>query len=234
MASSMKMKRKDLEEVVDDFTDFYLTSPARKIRRLDAELPPIMEEDEPGIPIGSRRSVQEEQQWSAPLMEDAIRVTPVTPVNEERALVLYKPVNSIPAEPSTSSSNYVITLNSDFIPGLKEHAFWSGDMNFPGTVDITEHNEEENTHARNNLAIIPWTGHQFPTSSTMEATPSETTEPMEADEMMVDGTMDIEVDDRVQTPGFGEGEGLQKWQQPHCMMTRQLPQNTSTPIMWSW
>ncbi|KAK9098313.1 hypothetical protein Syun_025358 [Stephania yunnanensis] len=50
----MKMKRKDLEEVVDDFTDFYLTSPARKIRRLDAELPPIMEEDEPGIPIGLR------------------------------------------------------------------------------------------------------------------------------------------------------------------------------------
>ncbi|KAK9097692.1 hypothetical protein Syun_024737 [Stephania yunnanensis] len=226
----MKMKRKDLEEVVDDFTDFYLTSPARKIRRLDAELPPIMEEDEPGIPIGLRRSMQVEHQFSAPLVED---VTPVTPVNEERALVLYKPVNSRPAEPSTSSSNYIITLNSDLIPGLKEHAFWSGDMKFPGTADISEDNKEESTHATNSLAIVPWTGHQFPTSSAMEATPSETTEPMDADEMMVDGTMDIEVDDQVQTPGFGEGEGLQKWQQPHCM-TPQLPQNTSTPIMWSW
>ncbi|GMQ07489.1 hypothetical protein CsSME_00051653 [Camellia sinensis var. sinensis] len=40
------MKRKDLEDVNDDFSDFSLSSPARKIRRLDAELPPIMEEEE--------------------------------------------------------------------------------------------------------------------------------------------------------------------------------------------
>lgn len=30
----MKMKRKDIEEVNDDFSDFSLSSPARKIRRL--------------------------------------------------------------------------------------------------------------------------------------------------------------------------------------------------------
>lgn len=44
-----KMKRKDLDQVSDDFSDFSLSSPARKIRRLDAELPPIMEDDEPEI-----------------------------------------------------------------------------------------------------------------------------------------------------------------------------------------
>lgn len=31
---SLKMKRKELEEVNDDFSDFSLSSPARKIRRL--------------------------------------------------------------------------------------------------------------------------------------------------------------------------------------------------------
>lgn len=31
---SVKMKRKDLEEVNDDFSEFSLSSPARKIRRL--------------------------------------------------------------------------------------------------------------------------------------------------------------------------------------------------------
>lgn len=30
----LKMKRKDLEDVTDDFSDFSLCSPARKIRRL--------------------------------------------------------------------------------------------------------------------------------------------------------------------------------------------------------
>ena len=31
---SLKMKRKDLDDVNDDFSDFSLSSPARKIRRL--------------------------------------------------------------------------------------------------------------------------------------------------------------------------------------------------------
>ncbi|XP_021275888.1 uncharacterized protein LOC110410491 [Herrania umbratica] len=41
-----KLKRKDIDQVNDDFSDFSLSSPATKIRRLDAELPPIIEEEE--------------------------------------------------------------------------------------------------------------------------------------------------------------------------------------------
>ncbi|OMO77035.1 hypothetical protein CCACVL1_15225 [Corchorus capsularis] len=41
-----KLKRKDMEQFNDDFSDFSLSSPAPKIRRLDAELPPIIEEEE--------------------------------------------------------------------------------------------------------------------------------------------------------------------------------------------
>ncbi|KAH1037992.1 hypothetical protein J1N35_039735 [Gossypium stocksii] len=40
-----KLKRKDIDQVNDDFSDFSLSSPATKIRRLDADLPPIIEED---------------------------------------------------------------------------------------------------------------------------------------------------------------------------------------------
>ncbi|XVF69890.1 hypothetical protein PTKIN_Ptkin11bG0117400 [Pterospermum kingtungense] len=42
-----KLKRKEIDQVNDDFSDFSLSSPATKIRRLDSELPPIIEEDEP-------------------------------------------------------------------------------------------------------------------------------------------------------------------------------------------
>ncbi|KAJ4850502.1 hypothetical protein Tsubulata_044290 [Turnera subulata] len=41
-----RMKRKEAEDVSDDFSDFSLTSPARKIRRLEAGLPPIVEEED--------------------------------------------------------------------------------------------------------------------------------------------------------------------------------------------
>ncbi|KAK8595810.1 hypothetical protein V6N13_000497 [Hibiscus sabdariffa] len=40
-----KLKRKDIDQINDDFSDFSLSSPATKIRRLDADLPPIIEED---------------------------------------------------------------------------------------------------------------------------------------------------------------------------------------------
>ncbi|CAH8363214.1 unnamed protein product [Eruca vesicaria subsp. sativa] len=64
----MKMKRKEIDRVNDDFSDFSLSSPAKKIRRLDLDLPPIKEEE-----------VVMEEHVSPP------------PENEERAIVLFKP-----------------------------------------------------------------------------------------------------------------------------------------------
>ena len=49
MGLNGKLKRKDIDLVNDDFSDFSLSSPATKIRRLDAELPPIIEEEEPFV-----------------------------------------------------------------------------------------------------------------------------------------------------------------------------------------
>lgn len=71
MASSghFKLLKRKLDGTVvqigDDVSDFSLSSPATKIRRLDPELPPIVEEGGESLPVP----------------------------NDERALVLFKPMN---------------------------------------------------------------------------------------------------------------------------------------------
>ncbi|XP_022754029.1 uncharacterized protein LOC111302370 [Durio zibethinus] len=56
MGLSGKLKRKDIDQVNDDFSDFSLSSPATKIRRLDADLPPIIEEEE-SFPENQERAI---------------------------------------------------------------------------------------------------------------------------------------------------------------------------------
>ncbi|KAK6126634.1 hypothetical protein DH2020_039620 [Rehmannia glutinosa] len=90
---SLKLKRKDLEDVNDDFSDFSLSSPARKIRRLDAELPPIIEEEECETPIAFEHTMLHEQSF----VNDSsggikIEELPNVPSNEEKAIVLFKPL----------------------------------------------------------------------------------------------------------------------------------------------
>ncbi|OVA19275.1 hypothetical protein BVC80_521g77 [Macleaya cordata] len=249
---SMKMKRKDLEEVYDEFSEFSLSAPARKIRRLDAELPPIMEEEESGVPIDFDQVLPEEQPFSASVTENA----PSLSLNEERALVLYNPMNT-PLLKSPSSSNFSITVNSDLIPGFKDQVFWSGRRNFLKVHDNeAEHRGDENAGGGNGecLAVVPWVSSQFPSTLGTEvgATTTITTttglsEPMEAEEEVDNNEgMEIEVDNNM---GVSQGQqeqenieagGLQHWKQQqqqqlqHCMSPPQLPQNTSTPIMWSW
>ncbi|KAK7845251.1 hypothetical protein CFP56_009873 [Quercus suber] len=97
MLMMKKMKRKDLEldEFSDDFSDFSLSAPARKIRRLDAELPPIMEEEEA-------------------IIEDL----ELSPNNEEMAIVLFKPVNAPFVQ--HSPSNLSFSVDSELISGFKK------------------------------------------------------------------------------------------------------------------
>ncbi|KAF8118978.1 hypothetical protein N665_0001s0036 [Sinapis alba] len=70
----MKMKRKEIDRVNDDFSDFSLSSPATKIRRLDLDLPPIMEEEVVDMPLVMEEEIQSSSE------------------NEERAIVLFKPL----------------------------------------------------------------------------------------------------------------------------------------------
>ncbi|KAJ4963953.1 hypothetical protein NE237_023892 [Protea cynaroides] len=229
---SMKMKRKGLEEVYDEFSDFSLSSPARKIRRLDAELPPIMEEDETSEnPVFFYRPPSGDLGSSAQELGATVKeALPSAPLNEERALVLYKPVNKPLVE---------ITLVSDLIPGLRNHVFWSGQIQVRRleheTIDTSKNMEVKNDQ----LAVVPWVPTQLPSDSRTEMPAAAVPEQMEAEG--VDSVMMEIEDDNVQlTPGEARemsgvegGESWQQWQQQHCL-TPQLPQNPSTPIMWSW
>ncbi|XP_043712897.1 uncharacterized protein LOC122661537 [Telopea speciosissima] len=238
---SMKMKRKGLEEVYDEFSDFSLSSPARKIRRLDAELPPIMEEEEtPEIPVVFDRSPSGDLGISA--QQSAATVTevlPYAPLNEERALVLYKPMNKPLVE---------VIVNSDLIPALRNHVFWSEQTNQVRRVeDEATDRSNSNIGIKNDcLAVVPWvpTTQLSPDSETGVPAAMVVPEQMEAEG--VDSVMmEIEQDDNeIQVSGGqareigggveSEGESWQQqWQQQHCL-SPQLPQNTSTPIMWSW
>ncbi|XP_042493594.1 uncharacterized protein LOC122073127 [Macadamia integrifolia] len=235
---SMKMKRKGLEEVYDEFSDFSLSSPARKIRRLDVELPPIMEEEEsPEIPVAFDRPPSGDLGISArQSAATGTEALPSAPLNEERALVLYKPMNKPLVE---------IIVNSDLIPGLRNHGFWSEQSNQVRRVEDEATDSSTNTGAKNGcLAVVPWVvPTQFLPNSGTEGMPATVvSEQMEAEGGVDTEMMEIE-DDNVQVTGGqakeigggveGGSESWQQWQQQHCL-TPQLPQNTSAPIMWSW
>ncbi|XP_068643840.1 uncharacterized protein [Aristolochia californica] len=237
---SVKSKRKDLEEVYDDFSDFSLSSPARKIRRLDAELPPIMEEEEHMIPPVFEQPMPEEQPRAFVVLEEM----PPPPSNEEeRALVVYKPVNA-PYLQSPTTSGLSFKVLTELIP---DQMFWSGWSGHPEVIKDAE-NEERETSKRC-LAVVPWTPSNIPTGQAIED-PASTNTISERMEAEAGEATSMEVEDEnnsffVQGRAGGSTGGAetvmvldrtenpqQQWQQ-HCMAA-QLPPNTTTPVMWSW
>ncbi|GFS43745.1 hypothetical protein Acr_00g0086680 [Actinidia rufa] len=231
-----KMKRKDLEEVNDEFSQFSLSSPARKIRRLDAELPPIMEEKEPKVPLVFEQlgvsdehlpSHMEFRGSSGPVIEEL----PTESENEERAIVLFKDVNTPLLR---SPSNLSVTVNSDLFSGIKNQIFWTSQYNAAKSAEDEATRPASNNRATNGcLAVVPWIPSQFPQTSGTEAPQTEVSELMESEDMGAT-TMDIEEND-VSEPGqerqfVGMNEGFHQWQQ-HCVIP-QRPQNTATPIVW--
>lgn len=216
MLMMKKMKRKDLEldEFSDDFSDFSLSAPARKIRRLDAELPPIMEEE-----------------------EAAVEDLELSPNNEEMAIVLFKPVNAPFIQ--HSPSNLSFSVDSELISGFKKDQFLQKRQS--GPINSADEEEASNAATRGCLAVVPWVPSQLPPMPATQMEAPEASELMEAEETGAT-TMDIEED--YNNPGIGQvhpsvnvcgempgSEGLHQWQQQHCMMP-QFPQNTSTPITW--
>ncbi|CAJ2676355.1 unnamed protein product [Trifolium pratense] len=217
MAGHYKSLKRKVDGVVnhitDDFSDFSLSSPATKIRRLDAELPPIVEEDD--------------EHLDAP--------------NDERAIVLFKPILHSP-------SSYSLTLNSHLISEIKNNQLsWSKQCD-----SSTDYYDDNNNNRH--LAIVPWVP-QASTSSSHNFEDSEyrnsNTNPMElmeADEMgqvqeeeeEEDGAAMMDVEQEVNNNSsstFNYPTMLNLHQQvdgfqQHCFLP-QIPQNTSTPITWT-
>ena len=88
------------------------------------ELPSVMQE-EPAVPLVFQQQFLSEQIGSAaPEVDAVIEDVPLIPVNEERAIVLYKPIDS-PLYLSPSSSNVSFTVSSDMLPTLKSKCLYS-------------------------------------------------------------------------------------------------------------
>lgn len=233
---SAKLKRKDLDEVNDDFCDFSLSSPAWKIRRLDAELPPIVEEEETVNPVVFAQPAPPQDTFVEQVVSDNPIAIPELsgslPVNEERAIVLFDPMNNmLPLQPRQPFS---ISVNSDFLSGYKSPVLWSNRSHLLKSLGGKKEKHDDNNSEPNNgsLAVVPWVPMHSQQQAMAENRMEVVSEMMDADDMEAT-TMDIEDQ---QKPGaeFGSvsgGDDVNQWQQ-HCMIP-QPPHNLSTPIAWS-
>ncbi|KAK2658666.1 hypothetical protein Ddye_005199 [Dipteronia dyeriana] len=220
----MKRKELDLDDVSDDLHEFSLSSPARKIRRLNAQLPPIIEEEKE-LEVVVEMS-------SSPVYEEMVS----DPVNQERALVLYRPVNSPPL--LHSPSNVSVHLDSLNLVSDFKNVFLRGRSRLMRLAEEYLHNK--NGTANNCLAVIPWVPNQsqFPHNLGMDVSQTEALESMEAEDEDEETEMDIEDSNTTNTEqghvyGYGgmREEGVHQWPQHYCMIP-QLPQNFSSPITW--
>ncbi|KAG7610812.1 hypothetical protein ISN44_As05g029160 [Arabidopsis suecica] len=217
----LSMKRKDIDRVNDDFSDFSLSSPARKIRRLDVDLPPIMEEEEIDLPM--QDTVAEEIE--------------LEPVNDERAIVLFKPLHY--QQPSSGN----VFVDRHLISGFKNR--------FLHDVSIADDNQYEDERLNKCQAVVCWNPSQstysqsigtFQQPRTLEITELDETG---EDVVMDDASNEIEEDTGSASLSFPQqgqqqeqehtyGFGLHPWQQAQNCMIPQLPQVSATPTPITW
>ncbi|KAH7674658.1 hypothetical protein IHE45_08G088500 [Dioscorea alata] len=224
------LKRKELDDVSDGFSEFSLLSPSIKMRRLDVELPSVMQE-EPAVPLVSQQQLLSEQiESAAPEVDAVVEDVPLIPVNEERAIVLYKPIDT-PLYLSPSSSNVSFTVSSDMLPGLKNQAFLRQNSNLSVSNLLINCKEAAN----DTLAVAPWAPTQASATSWSQVEGSSSSvsiEPMEAEEE--GASMEVE-EESEQASSAGSGAGVfQQWQRQHCMTPEIPTTTTTTPVMWSW
>ncbi|KAL2533437.1 hypothetical protein Adt_06788 [Abeliophyllum distichum] len=233
----LNMKRKELDEVNNDFSDFSLSSPARKTRRLDVDLLPIMEEEESEIPMSFEQSVPE-QRLVGNTGGLTIEELPSEPENPERSIVLFNPVNTPLLQ---CPSNFSISVNPDLISGFKNQVLWSGQSNNWRSENNEAVTEDKNSSSSNKcLAVVPWVPSQHHSAPGVQFPPQMDNSGMMDTEEVGEATMDIEDDNDMigfeqrnvnESGGMSLSEGLHHWQQQPCMIP-QPPQNTATPIVW--
>lgn len=228
-----------MEEVNDDFSDFSLSSPATKIRRLDGELACMSEEEEMEVPIIEHYEPEVDFRNNTRTIEGGgsrrgilVEELPPDYQNQERAIVVFKPSDSsLPPAPS----NFSVRLSPELISGFRNRLMCTYQESAPvwqADNGATERDEKYGT-TNNCMAVVPWVqsaacnelSYQSDTSDMMDAEGVETTA------MEVEDSNATFNRPSVREPGTVLNEGIHHWQQQHCMIP-QLPQNTSTPIVW--
>ncbi|XP_039047804.1 uncharacterized protein LOC120188394 [Hibiscus syriacus] len=203
-----ELKRKDIDQVNDDFSGFSLSSPATKIRRLDVDLPPIIEED--SFPENHERAI---------------------------VLFNPNPLLLDPNEPPLCSpppSTPFVSLHSDLISGFKNQFLRATDTKSAETEESKK--ESEGCLAMvpwvpSQIPSVESRGleQEIPIPESME------TDEMDVEENCNDKESMQEVHG-YQFQGLKPREAFHHWTQPqpqqHCMIP-QPPQYPFTPITWS-
>ncbi|XP_011094069.1 uncharacterized protein LOC105173866 [Sesamum indicum] len=223
----LKMKRrKDVEDVSDDFAEFSLSPRSWKTTRLDAELPPIPEEEEPEVPVAFELSLPRERRFGRSVIRsletDELRSGPE---DEERAIVLFKTINT--------TSNFSVSIDPDLISGLK--VLWSNKSNSLRVASDEAASKDRDSSSRNGrLAVVPWVAPQLMSKPRAEfPLQSDKCEMMDAEELG-ESTMDVEDNMSNEHRNANEAGEMTLYEgihQRHCMIP-QPPHNTTTPIFW--
>ncbi|KAL9224106.1 hypothetical protein vseg_000175 [Gypsophila vaccaria] len=230
--SIVNLKRKNFEEFNHDFW-----SPAHKIRRLNAKLPPIVGEDDTDLTMRYEEVIPGNVSLDGVGDRDRLKMADVEelsrslPENEERAIVLFNPMNSPLSNPVGSFS-----VDPTLIANLKRQVLHSVDVN------TSEHSEKDDDLAYRDAegvnacrAVVPWAPSYNPClKSEVPGSQIQVSEfdAMDAEEPEI-ATMDIE-DHGASDLGQQATDYYRltpQWQQTHCMFP-QPPQNTATPVVW--
>ncbi|XP_038984331.1 uncharacterized protein LOC103701569 isoform X2 [Phoenix dactylifera] len=207
-----KAKRKDLEPVRDDFSDFLFASQSKKFKTLDAELPLVIKEEEPVIPLEFEQQLPKEQTYSSMQQARAVMAEniPDFKSNGNSKFCFHKPLKAAVVQ-SPCSTDVSFRLHSDLISG---QYFLPRDPNLMIMEEVPMENRP--VPVKNHFDVVPLVPSQaFVTSHVIEDVMSRSNllEPMEAEEEQ-DALMELEEDME---------------QQYH--MTAQL--YTSNPVLWS-
>ncbi|KAI4376400.1 hypothetical protein MLD38_014168 [Melastoma candidum] len=227
MKAAARLKRKDIDRVNDEFSDFSLSSPATKIRRLDVELSTIVEVDESdrSLPaMSGSMKAGEELEMDSP-----------SAVNEERAIVLFRPVN-VHLLRYRSPSTFSVAVDSELISGFKSEFPWSN-RSSGGNFFVDEVADDDRDGSNESCTtVVPWVPSQFPLAPRVEIIDSEV---METEDAGGEGAMEVEEDNPNPSEvvegvdqNRGSYGGFHPWQQQqHCLIP-QLSQTVSNPIVW--
>uniref|UniRef100_A0A0A9DJ87 Uncharacterized protein n=1 Tax=Arundo donax TaxID=35708 RepID=A0A0A9DJ87_ARUDO len=214
--------------------------PATKIRRLDAEVPPV----EPGVgmpPVEPGAGVPppplfgvEEVPMSGDVVPPVVAVGVAPAANEERAIVVYQPAEAArsllhgPLRPGVH-----LRVNPDWIHGLKSTMLQEASNRRVLFEELASMDENPN------LAMVPWAPADAQAAATTTVPAAET---MDADQDGDGASMDVEQDGGSQLSPTGvamQGEAFhhqQQWPPQHCMVPQQLPASSyqPSPVTWLW
>ncbi|KAG6499833.1 uncharacterized protein LOC121996536 [Zingiber officinale] len=148
--ASRKAKRKDLEEFYDEEMGHPLSRPATKIRRLDADMLSVMEENDT-ITVSRLPYLLPKEQLQDMEVVPTHNVATYHP-NEERSLVIYNTPEALPVVPADEPM-VSFRMSSNLIHGIKNKLFKLRDQ--------TVFNMDDKVAASNDsLALVPWVPQQ--------------------------------------------------------------------------